>query len=203
LALLLCGSAGADEVSEAKAHYIKGTNFYDLGQYREAGKEYEEAFKLKNDPVLLFNIAQCNRLAGDKLNAVKLYRAYLRRMPKARNRGEVEQQIATLQKLIDDERKAQITPPVGTLSPDGNTPPEPVQETPPTTATAPPPPAAPPAAVTVEKPAPENTPIYKKWWLWTAVAAVAVVGVAVGVGVAYGIPKDASYPAGTLNINLH
>ncbi len=38
-------------------------------------------------------------------------------------------------------------------------------------------------ATTTARP-PEKTPIYKKWWLWTIVGGVVVVGVGVGVGVA-------------------
>jgi hypothetical protein len=39
------------------------------------------------------------------------------------------------------------------------------------------------APVTATKTAPERTPVYKKWWLWTAVGVAVVAGVAIGVGV--------------------
>jgi tetratricopeptide (TPR) repeat protein len=43
----------------------------------------------------------------------------------------------------------------------------------------------------VAKPAPKP-PVYKRWWLWTAVAAVVVVGVGVGVGVGLGTSSSPS-----------
>jgi tetratricopeptide (TPR) repeat protein len=50
-----------------------------------------------------------------------------------------------------------------------------------TSATSEPPPAAAPARDSTPRP---PTPIYKRWWLWTAVAVVVLGGVGVGVGVA-------------------
>jgi tetratricopeptide (TPR) repeat protein len=55
-----------------------------------------------------------------------------------------------------------------------------------------------PPLVTVEQP--ERTPIYKKWWAWTAVGAAVVVGVAIGVGVGvarYNAQPTASTTLGT------
>jgi hypothetical protein len=38
-------------------------------------------------------------------------------------------------------------------------------------------------AVSANSPSPTEKPVYKKWWLWTVVGGVALVGAAVGVGV--------------------
>jgi hypothetical protein len=44
-------------------------------------------------------------------------------------------------------------------------------------------------------PPPRKTPVYKKWWLWTAVGGVVVVGVAVGLGVGLsGSSGPATFP---------
>jgi hypothetical protein len=73
-----------------------------------------------------------------------------------------------------------------------------------TTATAPKPdklppgwdPSAPPPEATPvpEEPEPPRgpVPLYKKWWLWTIVGGVAVVGVGVTLGLVYGLPKFTS-----------
>ena len=45
-----------------------------------------------------------------------------------------------------------------------------------------------PAAEIVAAPPPKPTPVYRKWWLWTAVGAVVVVGLGVGLGV--GLTRD-------------
>src|SRR5260221_122056 len=45
---------------------------------------------------------------------------------------------------------------------------------------------APAAAPSVTKTPARSVPVYKKWWFWTAIGAVVLVGVAVGVGVGVG-----------------
>ena len=50
------------------------------------------------------------------------------------------------------------------------------------------------AAVTAE--APRKTPVYKKWWFWTAIVGAAAV-VAVGVGLGVALSSAPSAPANT------
>src|SRR4051812_5182285 len=102
VAMLLASPVWADSADQARQHFQKGTTYYDLGQYREAAREYEDAYKAKSDPALLFNIGQAYRAAGDAPAALRSYKAFLRRSPDARNREEVETQIARLQRIIDD-----------------------------------------------------------------------------------------------------
>jgi len=190
--LALCAlplSARADDdPAQARQHFEEGSKLYDLGQYLDAAHQYEIAYKYKADPALLFNIGQAYRLGGDKAAAIRAYRGFLRRAPEdSPNRAEVEKQIDTLQKLVDEEKRSTASPPVGTMPPTTNLPPA---TTPPTTQ---------PNLVAVEHPAPRK-PIYKRWWLWTAVAGVAVVGVGVGLAVAFTTPKDAPLPAGATTL---
>src|SRR4051812_33956411 len=98
--LLLAGGAFADEAAQkAKEHYQRGTTLYDLQRYVEAAGEYEQAYELKHEPALLFNIGQAYRLAGDAQRAIGAYRSYLRRVPDSPNRE------ATLA-LIEDLKKS-------------------------------------------------------------------------------------------------
>src|SRR5256885_14312751 len=106
LLLVAAGAARANETRGAKDHYEKGTALYDLGQYREAAKEYEEAFKLKPVPALLFNIAQAYRLAGDETAALRAYRGDLRREPQAANRAEGEGDMTRLGQALQEKRGA-------------------------------------------------------------------------------------------------
>src|SRR5262252_6344087 len=78
--------AAEDAAATAREHYQKGTTYYDLGKYTDAIKEFEAAYEIKNDPALLFNLAQSHRLAGNAEQALHFYRTYLRRVPKAPNR---------------------------------------------------------------------------------------------------------------------
>jgi tetratricopeptide (TPR) repeat protein len=62
----------------AREHYHRGTVAFNLGHYEEAAGEYEEAYRLKDDPALLYNIAQARRLAGNRREALRSYKTFLR-----------------------------------------------------------------------------------------------------------------------------
>jgi len=137
-ALLICtGSrAWADDAAAAREHAQKATTFYNLAKYDDAIREFEAAYEAKADPALLYNIAQCHRLAGHESEALRLYRNYLRDAPRGPYRGQAEQWIATLDKAV-----AEHAPPV--TAPETTTPPPPPSETAPANVpAAPPPPAA-------------------------------------------------------------
>ncbi len=51
-----------------------------------------------------------------------------------------------------------------------------------------------PVLVWETAPAPERTPVYKKWWLWTIVGAVVVAAVVVPVAVIEGSSDWANLP---------
>jgi tetratricopeptide (TPR) repeat protein len=84
--------------TQAKAHYQRGTGFYNLGRFEEALNEYEAAYLLVQDPPFLFNIAQCHRKLGNNKEALGFYRSYLRVAPDAPNRTEVQKRIAELER---------------------------------------------------------------------------------------------------------
>ena len=93
--------------------------------------------------------------------------------PNATNRPEVEAQIVKLKEAIASTEKAKNAPPTGTAEP------KPLDDK----ATAG---AAEPAHTAVAQPTPprdQPTPIYKKWWLWTIIGGVVVVGAVVAVAV--------------------
>jgi iron complex outermembrane receptor protein len=182
LVLLAQSFARADERSQAKEHYINGTKAFDLGAYDDAINEYSAAYRLNAQPELLYNIAQAHRLAGHTTEAVRFYRMFLVRSPNAANRGEVEQKIAELQKLLDQQKRTQNMPP------DQPKPPEPVAPSTLPSATAP------QAAATVA-PAPPLTPTEAKGRrLKLAGIGVAAAGVALVVagGVMVGQAQSAN-----------
>jgi tetratricopeptide (TPR) repeat protein len=167
----------------AKRLYISATKHFDLAEYPDALNDFKEAYRLKDDPVFLYNIAQCYRILNKNDEALSFYRSYLRRAPDAPNRAEVEAKISALQEAIATQEKARTTPKQGLATPDSvETPPA---TTPTTTANNTLVASAPPPA--------QKTPVYKKWWLWTAVGAVVVVGVGVGLGV--GLSQQTTYSA--------
>ena len=158
--LLLALPVAADDTTDARAHYARGTKLYDLGRYLDAAKEYEATYELKDDPVILFNIGQAYRLGHAYPDAIRAYKSYLRRVPEAPQRAAIEGYIAEMQAAIDREQPKQ---PIVTTPP-----PAPVVTAPASAAT--------PSDRTA-------TPVYKKWWLWTIVGGVVVAGVVVGVTV--------------------
>jgi tetratricopeptide (TPR) repeat protein len=173
-ALLFCAApAAADDATQsARAHYTQGTKLYDLGRYHDAAKEYEAAFERKDDPALLFNIAQAYRLGHDYADSIRAYKSFLRRVPDTEQRAQVEAHIREMQLLLD---KQQPPPPVA-----------------PTVATPPPAVTPPPAG---EEPRAERTPLYKKWWLWTIVGGVVVAGAVVGITVGVLASRDSFNPS--------
>ena len=88
--VLSAGAARGADHESARDHYMKGTRAYELGLYDEAVAEYMAAYKIKDDPALLFNLAQAHRLANHPAEALRFYRTYLAKVPTAANRTEVE-----------------------------------------------------------------------------------------------------------------
>ncbi len=90
-------------------------------------------------------------------------------------RAEVEGRIRGL----EEQQKQQQLPPNDVKPVD--VPPRPVVEVPPVV-------TAPVEVVAV--PAVTPTPTYKKWWVWTTVGVIVVVGVGLGVGLSLGLPPS-------------
>src|SRR4029078_1115414 len=114
----------ADAKAAAKEHYNRGTSYYDLQRYDDAIKEFEAAYQLKNDPAFLYNLAQSYRMAGNHERAATFYKTYLRYVPKAPNRADIEEKIKTEEQLVA-KGVGTTPPPVNTTPPPGNTTPPP------------------------------------------------------------------------------
>jgi len=180
--LLLLASATAVAADDAKAHYQKATAHFAVGEYRAAAIEYEEAFKLKQDPAILFNAAQSFRLAGDNQQALLLYNNIIKLYPSTQYAKDSKERIEKLSQAAT----APAAPSPAPVTP--IPPPAPV--------VAAPPPAVEPATTTpgasatiVSSPTPSGSeahPIYTRWWFWTAIAVVAVGATITAVAVSSG-----------------
>lgn len=179
---MVSASARADERAQAREHYLKGTKAFDLGSYEEAVTEYMAAYRAKDDPALLYNIAQAHRLAGHASEALRFYKTYLARTPRVVNRAEVETKIAELQKAVDQQKKTQNNlPPDQPIKPPVT--PSPIDETP-----AKPEPV--PSPVVVQPPAATTKPIDLNAGRTKRIAgiATAAVGVAcLATGIAFSL----------------
>jgi tetratricopeptide (TPR) repeat protein len=118
--LVTFGTAGApafaDDVSSARAHYRKATNAFELGNFDESIREYTEAYRLKDDPAILYNLGQAHRLADHPAEALHFYKMYLTKVPGAPNHAEVESKIESLQSQVE-LRKVEHPPAVVVAAP--------------------------------------------------------------------------------------
>lgn len=105
------GAADDDAEEEARAHYEAGLRHYNLGEFDEAIAEFKKAYALSGAPGLLFNTAQAYRLKGDHKQALYFYRTYLRLVPEAPNRADVEARIAEMEQSIADQAARGAPPP--------------------------------------------------------------------------------------------
>lgn len=200
-----------DEAKQkAKTEYLEGMKSYNLSEFQPALERFKEAYRSYPDASFLFNIAQCHRQLGQKAEAVKSYRAFLRTSPRTAARGEVEAIIASLEKTLAEEQAAKGARPTGTLGPGETAVTETPNPTPPPTVPEPKPvptvtptPAPEPQPTVVPAPEPvvaASPPPKKRTGMWIAIGVVVGLvvlgGVGAGVGIALG---KTSYPSGDVN----
>jgi tetratricopeptide (TPR) repeat protein len=198
---MIAAPAVADDASDAKAHYQKATAHYAVGEYHDAAMEYEAAYKAKQDPALLYNAAQSHRLANDNQKALLLYKNIVKLYPTSKYAAESKDRIEKLTQAIATTQSPPNQPAlveVGVGTPGAATPPpapppagtvQPIGQPAPTATAVPvaPPPSAPAATVAAAPPpsGSADTPVYEKWWFWTAIGVV-VVGAVVIVAASSG-----------------
>jgi hypothetical protein len=171
-------TARAQDFEAAGKHFSAAQEAFGAKHFKTAAAEFEAAYGITKDPVLLYNVGESYEKAGDGHKAVANYKAYLKDQPAAQDKAEVQRRIKTIeqkgyklasQSAPGDNPPATATtapttpPPTLPSTPPPTTPstPPPLKE-PPMTATTPPPattpPATPPPADTVMAPTPEPTP---------------------------------------------
>jgi tetratricopeptide (TPR) repeat protein len=80
---------------------------YRQGRFDEAAKLLEEAHRLHDEPVLLYNLARAYEGMGEREKAVDAYQRFLQRSPDTKDKGAIEKRIQTLNKEIADQRQLQ------------------------------------------------------------------------------------------------
>ncbi len=68
-------------LGDSKAMFDQGHREFNLGHFAEALTLFEEAYKQKPLPRLLYNIGQCHRLLGNLEPAKRVYRAFIAESP--------------------------------------------------------------------------------------------------------------------------
>jgi tetratricopeptide (TPR) repeat protein len=96
-------------LAQAKHLFEQGAARHEAGEYGLAVADFEAAYALSHAPLLLFNMAQSLRLAGNCRLALAAYQKYLAAVPAASNRDKVEQWIAELDACAAEAKAASPT----------------------------------------------------------------------------------------------
>jgi len=197
--------AADPNAEKARAHFQQGDTYFKLDKYPAALQEFEQAYLAKQDPSFLYNIAQCHRLMGNRVDAIRYYKRYLSDAPTAANRPVAEKHIRDLESAIGAEELTgthPAAPPPPPRSGDsggtGMSPSRPAPAAPPPLALEARPPPPPQSDAMLTNPSPsgpspaDDHPFYTRWWFWTAVGGA----VATGVLLALLLSRDPSCPSG-------
>jgi tetratricopeptide (TPR) repeat protein len=92
--------AEEDPIERAKVLFEQGGEAYRAGQFAKAIELLEEAHRLSNEPVLLFNLAKAHEGKGDLIAAVDAYERYLRDAKDIPDRKAIEGRVDTLRAQI-------------------------------------------------------------------------------------------------------
>lgn len=169
--------------AKAKLLFQAGKAEQAAGHLDEAIRNYELAFQTAPLPGILYFLGKAWQAKGNKQTALKEYRRYLALDPNGQVAGDARLAVAELERQIQAEQEQERVAAAVEAAKQASKAPDLV---PPVKTIDPVPPAVMDAAAT--------TPLHKKWWLWTSVAGVVVVGGAVGAGVALGGSRDAAIP---------
>jgi tetratricopeptide (TPR) repeat protein len=194
----------------AKAHYKTGELYYARGRFPDAAREFEEAYRLSHRSDLLYNMGKSYDGVGDYAKALAAYRRWLAEVPNGADRGDVTSRVSAMEGLVgrlelsSSVDGASITLDGAEVGPSPIA--QPIEVNPGAhqivvshegyrtfrkTVVASPGKREPIRAVleslvsvrVVEVERKEKAvPVYKKWWLWTAVGLVVAAG-AVTAGV--------------------
>jgi tetratricopeptide (TPR) repeat protein len=97
----------SDDGKRAVELFNQSAAAYDAGQFAQAAALLKEAYKLRPDAVLLYNLARAYEGMGALPDAVQAYTDFLAADPTAKDRGAIEARIATLRAQIDEQNRLQ------------------------------------------------------------------------------------------------
>lgn len=141
--------------AQAEELYRKGVAQYKAEQYAEAVVSFEAAYRITQAPRLLYNLGTAHRKLGHLQDAIDFFDEYLKREP------TIEPERRTTVEGYIAELRAQLQAKAAMSTPS---------------------PTPAPAPIATEPP--KKTPLYRKWWFWTAVGgAVVITGLSIGLAV--------------------
>ncbi|MGZ3427107.1 MAG: tetratricopeptide repeat protein [Polyangia bacterium] len=219
--------SNGDDVDIAKAHFNTGQVNYEHGRFADAAREFEEAYRLSGKAPLLYNVGKSYDGGNDFAHALDAYQRFLAAAPAdSSDRDFAQKRIELLLTLVGkitiagavdgsaltlDDKSAGTTPlPAPLVVNPGRHKLELAHEGYATFRAAVDVPVGGAATVAAKQLESvkvvtvagsghdKETPIYKKWWLWTAVGGAVVVA---GVITAVVVTSDGS-TSGTPTVQL-
>src|SRR5438046_987514 len=124
VSLMLATPALAQDFEAAARHFGAAQDAFGKQHFHAAAAEFERAYEITKDPVLLYNIGEAWQKAGEGKKAVASFKAYLAASPTAQDRADVQKRIRMIEKkkfVLPD----QSAPEVAQASP-APPPPEPI-----------------------------------------------------------------------------
>jgi hypothetical protein len=101
-------AASDDNTAKARAAFQWAQKLYKEARYASAIEKFEEAYRLKPHPSILFNIGRCYEQLGEIPRALRSYRDYLKAMPDAKDKEQVTSAILNLERRLKDEGVQQL-----------------------------------------------------------------------------------------------
>lgn len=86
--------------TEARSLFEAGRSAFQDGRFEDARVDFSRAYELSGRPELLYNLASAEDRLRDDAAALEHFEAYLREVPDASNRAEVEGRIAVLRSAV-------------------------------------------------------------------------------------------------------
>lgn len=120
VALVVAGPAHADEAADlaaASARYDAGKRAYDAADYAAAIADWQASYALSHASLLLFNLGQAYRLAGDCARANHYYQRYQQAEPTPPNPAELAAAMARCAGVAPLDDAAPVAPVVAVPPP--------------------------------------------------------------------------------------
>lgn len=97
------------DMNQARLVYEQAVIAYGERRYKDAILLFQQADALRPNPAFSFNIGTAYEDMGDSAMALSHYRAYLRQLPKAPDRDEVDLRVRRLERVLADKGLQQVT----------------------------------------------------------------------------------------------
>ncbi len=102
-------ASGQIGIEQVRLVYEQAVLAYGERRYKDAIILFQQADGLRPNPAFSFNIGIAYEDMGDSAMALHYYRAYLRQLPKAPDRDEVEHRVRRLERVLADKGLQQVT----------------------------------------------------------------------------------------------